>query len=181
MHYYGERVRLRPPEEEDLPLFVEWLSNPEMRNYLTIRYISQALEKEWFEQLIPDTASGTPGRLHFVIETQENQQPIGVISLEGINWRDRTAEVGITVGDTEFWGKGYGTDAMLTLLDVGFRWFNLHRIFLRVVADNTRAVRSYEKCGFSHEGRLRQAVFVDGEYRDMLIMGMLAEELTSRS
>lgn len=181
MHYYGQHIRLRPPEEEDLTQFVEWLSNPEMRNYLTIRYISQALEKEWFKQLIPDTAGGAPGRLHFVIETREELQPIGVISLEGINWRDRTAEVGITVGDTDFWGRGYGTDAMRTLLDVGFHWFNLHRIFLRVIADNERAVRSYEKCGFHHEGRLRQAVFINGGYKDMLIMGMLAEELPPRS
>ncbi len=85
MYYYGERIRLRPPEEKDLPLFVEWLSNPEMRNYLTTRYISQALEEKWFEQLLPDTARGAPGRLHFFIETQEAQRPIGVLSLENIN------------------------------------------------------------------------------------------------
>lgn len=178
MYYYGERIRLRPPEEEDLPLFVEWLSNPEIRNYITIRYISQALEEKWFERLLPNTAGGAPGRLHFVIETQEDLRPIGVISLEAINWRDREAEVGIIVGETDFWGQGYGTDAMRTILEVGFHWFNLHRIFLRVIVDNTRAVRSYEKCGFRHEGRLRQAMFIDGAYKDMLIMSMLAEEFS---
>jgi RimJ/RimL family protein N-acetyltransferase len=177
MYYYGEKIRLRPPEQEDLDRFVEWLSNPELRNYLTIRYISQALEKEWFEQLVTDTAGGTPKRLHFVIETRKNLQPIGVISLENINWRDREAEVGITVGEPDFWGQGYGSDAMQAILRVGFHWFNLHRIFLRVLTDNTRAVRSYEKCGFKHEGLLRQAIFANGRYKDMFIMGMLAEEM----
>ncbi|MGC9397954.1 MAG: GNAT family N-acetyltransferase [Anaerolineae bacterium] len=181
MYYNGNIVRLRPPEREDLPLFVEWLSNPEMRNYLTIRYISHALEEQWFERLLADTSGGAPDRLHFVIETlEETPRPIGVISLENINWRDREAEVGITVGDSDFWGRGYGTDAMRTMLEIGFRWFNLHRIFLRVIEDNTRAVRSYEKCGFHHEGRLREAVFIDGEYKDTLVMGMLAKELPAQ-
>lgn len=65
---------------------------------------------------------------------------------------------------------------MRTILDVGFHRFNLHGIFLRVIVDNTRALRSYEKCGVRHEGRLRQTIFIDGAYKDMLIMGMLAKE-----
>jgi len=176
MYYYGKQVRLRPAEREDLPLFVAWLSNPEMREYVTIRYISQALEERWFEGLVGDVGGGAPGRLHFVIETLEGERPIGVIGLEGINWRDREAEVGIIVGEPAFWGKGYGSDAMWAVLKVGFDWYNLHRIYLHVVADNVRAVRSYEKCGFTHEGRRREAVFIDGAYKDLLVMGMLEDE-----
>ena len=179
MYYYGEKIRLRPPERADLPLFVQWLSNPEMREYVTIRYISQALEERWFENLLPNVSGAAPERLHFVIETLEEAQPIGVIGLENINWRDRETEMGIIVGEPDFWGRGYGSDALRTVLEVGFRWYNLHRIFLRVVADNTRAVRSYEKCGFVHEGRQREAAFINGSYKDLLLMSVLENEFNS--
>ncbi len=176
MLYHGERVRLRPPERKDLPQFVTWLSNPELRAYITVRYISEALEERWFERLLDKTGGGAPSDLHFVIETQEQGVPIGVISLMDINWRDRDAEAGVVIGDPQYWGQGYGTDAMLTLLQVGFRWYNLHRIYLRVVTDNARAVRSYEKVGFQHEGTLREAAFVNGVYRDLLLMSVLDRE-----
>lgn len=176
MHYDGDLVRLRPAEAEDVPLFVRWLSNPELRYYVTIRYMSEALERRWFEGMVTSTQGPAPARLHFVIETLDNAQPIGVIGLEDINWRDRNAEFGIIVGEPDFWGRGYGSDALRTILDVGFRWFNLHRIFLHVVAENARAIRSYEKCGFTYEGRLREAVFIDGTYHDLLLMSILAHE-----
>jgi RimJ/RimL family protein N-acetyltransferase len=176
MHYYGKKVRLRPPEREDLPLFVEWLSNPELRNYVLIRYISNALEERWFENLVEQTKAATPAQLHFVIEARDEGRPIGVIGLHAINWRDRVGELGIIIGEPDFWGRGYGSDALRTLLEVAFRWYNLHRVYLRVIEDNRRAVRSYEKCGFTHEGKLREATFVDGEYKTLLIMGILDRE-----
>jgi RimJ/RimL family protein N-acetyltransferase len=176
MYYEGSLVRLRPPERDDLPQFASWLKNPALRRFVTIRYISDALEERWFESYLNDASRYPPGRLHFVIELLQSAQPIGVVSLESINWRDRDAEVGIIIGDTEFWGQGYGTDAMCTILYVGFRWHNLHRIHLHVVQDNIRAIRSYEKCGFHHEGCLREAAYIDGQYYDLLIMSILENE-----
>ncbi len=177
MYYYGQIVRLRPPEREDLSTFVEWLRNPQLRRYITMRYISHALEERWFESMLDRTGGPTPTKLHFVIETLDAEgKAIGVIALENIQWMDRAAEVGIVVGDTDFWGKGYGSDAMHTLLDVAFRWYNLHRIFLRVVSDNERAIRSYTKCGFQQEGIQRDSTFVDGQYKDLIIMSILEDE-----
>ncbi len=181
MYYDGTLIRLRPSERADLPLFAQWLSNPEMRDYVTVRYMSLALEEHWFEGLLPDVGGVAPSRLHFVIETREAARPIGVTGLEDFNWRDREAEVGIIVGDPEFWGRGYGSDAMRAILNVGFNWYNLHRIYLRVVDDNARAIRSYEKCGFTHEGRFREAVFIDGRYHDYLVMGMLQREFQAQA
>lgn len=174
MVYNGKMIRLRPPEEDDVPLFVQWLSNPELRSYITTRYISEALERRWFDVLVSATAGTAPSRLHFVIETLDTARPIGIVGLDDINWRDRIAELGIVVGESDFWGKGFGSDAVLTTLQVAFSWFNLHRVFLHVVAENVRAIRSYEKCGFVHEGRLRDAIFIDGDYRDLLLMSVLA-------
>ncbi|MDF1512914.1 MAG: GNAT family protein [Anaerolineae bacterium] len=177
MYYDGELVRLRPPERTDLTTFVSWLKNPALRQYITIRYISDALEERWFESYLEDMRDQSPGRLHFVIELKASGQPIGVISLEGINWRDRVAEVGIIIGDPDYWEQGYGTDAMRTILSIGFDWYNLYRISLNVVHDNTRAISVYEKCGFQVEGRMRDAIFIDGEYRDLLLMSILKDEM----
>ena len=74
--------------------------------------------------------------------------------------------MGLFIGDKSCWNKGYGTEVMRLLLRSGFETLNLNRIFLRVDEANKGGIRAYEKAGFVHEGRLRQAVFRDGEYRD---------------
>jgi diamine N-acetyltransferase len=93
-----------------------------------------------------------------------------------INWRIHSAEVGIFIGDKTEWNKGYGTEVMRLLLQHGFENLNLNRIFLRVDEHNLGGIRCYEKAGFIHEGRLRQANFHEGKYYDHLIMSVLRSE-----
>lgn len=80
------------------------------------------------------------------------------------------------IGDKSYWDKGYGTEVMGLLLSHGFDTLNLNRIYLRVYVSNPRAIRSYEKAGFTLEGRLREAVFQRGAYGDVLIMSALRSE-----
>ena len=88
----------------------------------------------------------------------------------------RTCELGITIGDKDYWGRGYGREAVGLLLDYGFRYHNLHRIFLSVNGNNERAIRAYRACGFEEEGRLRSHVWNDNGYVDLVYMGLLREE-----
>ena len=90
--------------------------------------------------------------------------------------RNRHAELGVVIGEKAYWGQGYGSDAICTLLRFGFEEMNLHRIYLRVYEDNARGIRAYEKCGFCQEGRLREANFRQGRYHDELVMGILSHE-----
>lgn len=83
---------------------------------------------------------------------------------------------GIVIGEKEYWNRGYGSDALRTLLRFAFEELNLHRVFLHVFDFNERAIRCYEKVGFRHEGRLRQARFTEGRYVDELVMAVLREE-----
>ncbi len=85
-------------------------------------------------------------------------------------------ELGITIGDQEYWGKGYGSEAVQLLVDYGFRHHNLHRISLEVHARNERAIRAYSRCGFLEEGRLREHVWSDGSYDDLVLMGLLRQK-----
>jgi RimJ/RimL family protein N-acetyltransferase len=89
------------------------------------------------------------------------------------------AVVGIFIGDKNYWGKGYGTDAMSVLVKFIFEQMNIHKVKLNVFSYNERAIKSYEKCGFKVEGVLRQEIFRDGKYYDEIIMGLLKEEYSA--
>jgi RimJ/RimL family protein N-acetyltransferase len=168
----GKRLRLRAIERSDIPTFVRWFNDPEVRHYLEMLMpMSQAQEERWFE------AHLERGDSHiFGIETLDGLL-IGNIGLSDIDWRNRRAVLGIVIGEKEYWGKGYGTEAIMALLRFVFENMNLQRVDLKVFDYNQRAVRCYEKCGFKLEGRLRQAHFHDGEYHDELVMGILRNEL----
>jgi len=172
---YGERIRLRAIEREDLPRFAAWLNDPEVLQGLLI-YLPLSLEHEetWYENMMKRPMDEHP----MVIEIKQNESwlAIGNCGFINIDWRCRSGEVGIFIGEKQLWNCGYGTDAMLLLLRHGFNTLNLNRVALEVYDTNLRAVRSYEKAGFIHEGRKRQAIFRDGKYIDLLQMSVLRQE-----
>jgi RimJ/RimL family protein N-acetyltransferase len=171
MIFYGRRVRLRALEETDLERCYQWINDPEVTQHLMARFpISVHDERKWLLQ-----ASSGENDKSFAIETLEGEH-IGNTGLHRIDARDRSAELGIMIGAKEKWAQGFGTDALLTLLQFAFEEINLHRVYLRVNADNPRAIRCYEKCGFVLEGTLRDAIFRQGRYKDQLIMSVLAHE-----
>lgn len=170
-------MRLRPIEREDLPRFVQWFGDPEVRRYLHAALpFSLAQEERWFEHLQERLEKREVVMLN--IDTGDGEH-IGSISLSDINWKDRYAELGIAIGEKEHWDQGYGSDAIRTILRLAFDDMNLHRIFLRVHADNARAIRCYVKVGFQKEGTLREAVFRGGSYCDEIVMSILESEFES--
>jgi RimJ/RimL family protein N-acetyltransferase len=174
---YGKRIRLRGNERSDLPKFVEWLNDPDVRRTLSMSMpISQAAEEQWFENMLKRPSEEQS--LGIEIKDGDGWRLIGNCSIFDIKWRARSAEVGLFIGDKSCWNKGYGTEVMRLLLRHGFETLNLNRIFLRVDAANLGGIRAYEKAGFVHEGRFRQGTFQGGEYRDMLFMSVLRSEWT---
>ena len=167
----GDSVRLRAIERSDLSRCVRWLNDPEVVRYLAAYFpLSMAQEERWFERLLSDE-----DRRVFAIEAEDGTH-IGNIGIDGLDWKNRSAALGIFIGEQECWGHGYGTDAVRTLLRFAFEELNLHRVWLTVHDDNPRAIRCYEKCGFRQEGRDREARFSNGEYHDELRMGILESE-----
>ena len=112
----------------------------------------------------------------FSIRTLAEDKLIGEIGLEVENWPGREAFVGLGIGETDYWSKGYGTDVMNVILRYAFTELNLNRVTLTVFEYNPRAIRSYEKAGFRHEGRLRDLLNREGRRWDELFMGILREE-----
>lgn len=172
---YGDRIRLRAPTRSDLPRFVEWLNDPDVRDGLLLYLpLSQEDEEAWFENMLKTPAPQRP----MVIEVHHRDDwvMIGNCGLHVIDWRIRSAEAGIFIGDPSNWNKGYGTEVMRLLLRHGFYTLNLNRIALEVFQTNPRAIRAYEKAGFVQEGRKRQGMYRDGEYIDILLMSVLRSE-----
>jgi RimJ/RimL family protein N-acetyltransferase len=172
---YGERVRLRHVERDDLPHFVEWLNDPQVTQGLSLNIpLSIDEEASWYEQVLKRPNEERP--LCIKAKHEDSWKLIGNSSFVTIDWRNRNAEFGIFIGDRAYWNQGYGTEVVRLILLHGFTTLNLHRIFLRVHADNQRAIRLYEKIGFVHEGRQRQAEYHGGQYHDIVFMGILRPE-----
>jgi diamine N-acetyltransferase len=170
----GEKVYLRPPERDDVPLFVAWFSDADVLRHLMMRApMSVAMEEAWFERML--TAEGKTD-YHFVICLLADGRPIGTVGLNDIHQRSGHAEFGIAIGEKEEWGKGYGTDALNAICDFGFGELRLERIELHVYAENERGRRAYLKAGFVHEGTLRRAHFARGQHQDVHLMSQLRDE-----
>jgi diamine N-acetyltransferase len=167
---HGERIVLRAIERQDLPRYVQWLNEPLVLEHFG-RYspLSLAQEEQWYEKMLQD-----PSVHNFAIEYEGRH--VGGAGFGRIEGYNRAAEVGLFIGIPELWDQGLGSDALETLLRFGFEQMNLHRIYLRVFAENKRAIHLYEKAGFRHEGCWRQAEFRHGRYHDLLWMGILRDE-----
>ncbi len=171
----GQGIRLRAIEREDLPRFVAWMNDPEVRQGLNLIYpLSMAQEERWFEQMLQRHPAEQV--LGIEVEIGGVWTLIGTCGLHNVDWVNRQAELGISIGDKAFWNRGYGRHAVRLLLRHAFNTLNLNRVYLRVYETNPRAIRAYEHAGFILEGRLRQARFQNGRYVDELIMSVLRSE-----
>ena len=167
---YGKRIVLRPIELEHLPNYVRWFADTDVLAYFgPYLPMNQAQEQAWYERQNND-----PTTVNFAAEL--DGQHIGGGGLFRLGDRNQSAEVGLLIGEKSLWNQGLGQDILTTLVDYGFGYLNLHRIFLRVFAENTRAIRAYEKVGFVHEGRFREAEWRHGRWQDMLFMSILRRE-----
>ena len=127
--------------------------------------------QDWMEKHLEDWLA-----FEFEIRTVDGDQVIGSTGLEGNIKFHADAFVGIGIGEPEYWSKGYGTEAMRLILAYAFLELNLHRVSLDVFEYNPRAIRAYEKAGFTHEGRERGRLLREGRRWDLLFMGILRED-----
>jgi len=173
----GTQIYLRPLEREDLnERYLGWLNDPEANRYLEsgiFPYTKDELEK-FYEQV-----TRSPDQIILAIVDKETDQHIGNVKLGPINWVHRKATFGILLGDKQFWGRGIGTEATRLMVEYGFFRLNLRRIELGVYAEHDAAVCSYEKVGFRVEGKFREDLFHEGQYKDCLWMGLLRSEYTN--
>ena len=170
---------MRAIERSDIPRFVRWLNDPDVTRFLLISSpLSSAMEENWFEEQLKVPPS--EGQV-LAIEVQAGEEwiHIGNTGLHNVDAINRNAEFGIFIGETGYHNKGLGTAATRLTLKHGFDNLNLNRIYLYVYENNPRAIKAYETAGFVREGMLRQAVFKNGRYLDLMVMSVLRSEWTN--
>jgi len=174
--YYGEKVRLRALEMEDLDVILEHFNNLEIRQYLNSQIpMSRNAERQWLER----STTMDPwkdGGMTLAIEDKKTGEFLGTVSLFGISKQHKRAEFGIAVHKPENLGKGYGTDATRVMLWIAFHILGLNSVYLITLDFNERAQRAYEKTGFKKAGVFRQGAYLKGEFKDFIIMDILKEE-----
>lgn len=168
------RVFLRAFEEADVENLVKWRNNTEVTKSLggTNFFVSSIRETEW----VKHSATHDTNDIRLAICLIENSKHIGNINLTSINWINRTAEFSIMIGDRQEWGKGFGKEATVLILNYAFFELNLNRIYLTVKMDNTSAYNLYKSIGFVQEGIQREAVYKNGKYNNMIMMSLLKYE-----
>ena len=173
--YAGERIYFRPIELEDEALLRRWVNDPMVWRRLRIRPpVNAVSECEWIENLGKD-----PTRTVFGIAVKEDRRLIGTVGLVQIQAAERSAELGVKIGEVAYWERGYGREAVQLMVRYGFEELNLNRIGLQVNSDNWRAIRCYQKAGFVHEGCLSQAAYRNGRYQDVYLFAILREQWES--
>jgi RimJ/RimL family protein N-acetyltransferase len=170
----GKRIVLREYRKSDLEHIREWVNDPEVVENLSDVFLyphTLTQTENWLAAKLE--GKGNQG---FVIAHRDSQEYIGQIDFVEIDWRNRVGEIGIVIGKANNRGQGLGSEAIRLLQQFAFETLNLNKIELKVHDYNERAFRSYQKCGFLEEGRLRERFYREGRYTDYLQMGILKRE-----
>ncbi len=162
----GTRVYLRPFDTNDVATLQRWMNDVSVTQYLGRGFpVTAREETEWVERHGKDTKN-----VVLAIMATDGDQLIGSVRLHNINYIDRTAETGTLIGEKDYWGKGYGTEAKMLLLDFAFHTLGLHSVLSRVLAFNGRSLAYARKCGYEEVGTLPSWVFRNGERHDLLFL-----------
>lgn len=168
----GSITMLRPINRSDLPILQVWDEDPEIIALMGRRFADQSVD-EWFKSI----RSGQKCRA-WGIETHDGVL-IGELELAHLNWRMGTTELRICIGNKAYWSRGYGTDALQTILRLAFAGMELRQVYLRVFVSNTRAVHLYERTGFRREAVLEPSVR-RGDPAAVLLMNLTRERWARR-
>lgn len=171
MEYIGKKIRIRMMTEEDTDRIVTWRNNPRVRNNFIYQ---KPFTKEGHENWI-HTMVDTGKVVQFIIEEIACGQPVGSVYFRDIDRESCKAEYGIFIGEDAAIGKGFGSESARLAIKYGFEELQLHKIFLRVFADNFSAIRSYENAGFLKEGYFKDEVYIENQYRDLIFMAIFNE------
>lgn len=166
----GEKCYLSPIDVNDAEKYTAWLNDLEVVNNLQTSSMQIELngEKDFLSHLAKEH--------NYAIIDMATNELLGNLGLMDVNHINGSAEIGIFIGNKDYWGKGYGTEALGLLIDYAYQFLNLNNILLRVYEFNARAIASYKKVGFKEVGRVRKSLKRGQKYFDIVLMDILPED-----
>jgi RimJ/RimL family protein N-acetyltransferase len=174
LNVMGDKVALGPMRRDLMPLYDRWFNDFEvgLPYFLQLRPHTREAREAWYEHLAKDD----PSVVDFLIYERATLRPIGKCNLDQIDHFNATADFGLLIGEKDCWGKGYGTETAILVLDYAFTLLGLHNVMLRVDSYNERALRAYARAGFREFGRRRAARRRGGHAYDVVHMECLATD-----
>jgi len=171
--FCGTHIRLAPFHPEDAEIAAHWTEDGEYQRQMDTDYARPSTPSEQAEML---TSRRSSNSINFALRTLEGDRLIGFVAIHSIEWNNQSGTLSMGIGEPEYRGKGLGGEALLLILNYAFNELNLYRVGLDVISSNERAIRAYRKAGFREEGRLRAAVYRDGQRHDRILMSVLRDE-----
>lgn len=167
----GKHIYLREVRPSDVnDNYYRWMNDPEVVKYTESRYF--AVSRESLEDYVKEKQKDTDN-IFLAIVLKENHQHIGNIKLGPINWIHRFADLGIIVGEKDYWGRGYAAEAIKLVTDFAFSTLNLHKLTAGCYNVNQAATKTFEKAGFVVEATRKKHYFFDGKYHDVFLLGLI--------
>lgn len=177
--FYGERVRLTALRSDDAAALARWYEDGEFARLFDASAAYPKTESAMVKWM--DSAERDQNVYALAIRFLYNDEIIGYVEIDGIQWTHRVGWLAIGIGNPSHRSKGYGTEAMQLMMRFAFQELNLHRLQLTVFAYNEPAMRMYERLGFQREGTFREYLLRDGRRYDMYLYGLLASEWEARA
>lgn len=172
MDIKGKFVTLRAIEKDDLELMRKMMNDPEIEN-LVVGWafpVSKYQQNQWYENNINNN-----NNIRFIIETPDDGA-VGLATLTDIDWKNRKAYHGIKLANQRNRTKGIGTDTVMAIMRYAFNELQLNRLDGNWFEANTASQNLYIKCGWKIEGKQRKSIYKNGEYRDLVVVGVLKED-----
>lgn len=168
----GQRIYLRPITEADTPQVVGWRNEKSVvDNFIYRRPISEAEHRDWLKNKV------AAGLVHqFIVCGNGDDVPLGCVYLQNFEEANRKAEEGIFLGERNLCGRGIGTEAAKLMLSYAFDTLGLHKLVARVLAFNRSSIRMHEKAGYTQEAYLKEELFLNGRYEDLILFGAINPE-----
>lgn len=168
----GKKINLEALSLSDSEKILKWVNTPELKEMTgTVYPINELEHKSWFEKKLGEKTNKI-----FGIREKTSSILIGIIGFSNMDFINRSTDIYIYIGESEFRGQGLGSDSLETMIMFAFEELNLHRISLTVFSYNKKAINTYERMGFKTEGILKDALYKKGKYHDKIIMAILNEK-----
>lgn len=166
------RIYLRLMTAEDTENIIKWRNSDVVRKqFIYQKEFTVESHENWIKTMIE-----TGKAVQMMIVLNEGDRAIGSVYVRDIDLEHKKAEYGIFIGETDCLGKGYGTEAAELMIEYAFEFLGIHKLMLRVYAENERAIKSYEKAGFKKEAYLKDDVYVQEKFRDIVLMAVINQE-----
>jgi len=169
----GSKTKIRPMELADLDILQKWFNDQEINLWSSGGW---PLNTMFSNDILEDKLFTDPSERHRYMILNDHDEAIGTIGFDEFNIPARSASLFITLGEKNFWGQGYGTDALIVFVKFLFNQWNLHRLTVDTWDGNERAIKTYQKVGFQIEGRQKEARYVLGQYHDSILLGLLKRD-----